>query len=197
MLLWKCRIGTAESFAQLLYPHSKNGIALVRRDIKALVDAGFINRQKLLLKTLPDVVAPIFSWYPGRPPPDYYQLEYLCQSRWTSPPKLTSIISATTKAARALGGNVMKVAPDMIDHDFVVARAYEKYPTRCQEQWVGEMIFEDVDKGFGIKIPDAKLICNGVVTRIIEGAGRYDARRLRSFHEFHFQHNRSIPYDLW
>ncbi len=195
-LLWKVRLVTVEIVAELLYPDSKNGLVLAKRDIKALMDGGYLKCQKFLLQTLPGVIAPIYSSYPENPPPDYYKLEYFVRQRWDKPPKLTKIYTATHKAARQLGGKLMKgglADPLMLNHDFLLSQAYLTYPIKIRELWVGEMIFQDADSGFGRKICDAKIICDDRLMKIVESIGAYDARRIKQFCEYFGDY----PYDLF
>ena len=46
------------------------------------------------------------------------------------------------------------------------------------------------------QIPDAALVCEDRIVRVVEFGGQYSARRLRRF-DRHFFQKHSMPYEIW
>ena len=70
-----------------------------------LVAAGLPRRGRALPKFLPRGGAgPVFKWKPGDAAPDFGQLAWTLQSRWTEPAREVTVYLATRRAASIFGG---------------------------------------------------------------------------------------------
>jgi hypothetical protein len=151
-----------------------------------------------------EATQPIASRSLGQPEPDFGAVAWQLERRWRSvTTRRVSICWATSRAARLVGG----LAPfdrraSQLEHDLgtssVLIRLLEGQP-ELADQWVGEDILR---RDFAPhcpslkKIPDAALVPQDKIVRVIEYGGQYSAARLRRF-DTHFYNKHGIPYDIW
>ena len=161
--------------------------------------AGLLERIQVLVEPLLALAAPVFRWQPGAPAPDCDAIGYALQSRWTKPPRRTTVYVATRKSVSQYGGKGpgglrMRL---QATHDLHVGAVYLRYlrdDPAAAAAWVGEDVRGKA--GHRLKDPDAILLGpDGRTRRVVEFGGRYDARRVRDFHEHCSRFG--LSYELW
>jgi len=136
-----------------------------------------------------DVSEPLLDFHPGDPVPDFDALAWRTQSRWTSPPELTLIATASKKAKQLAGGIIggRPIRTREVTHDVHCSSLYlhflEHHP-ELADRWLPEDAISHLD---GRKVPDAIIMGNQPV--IIEFAGAYSAMKMRVIHA-HFCNQR-------
>lgn len=204
VLSLRLRMLTASQIAQIWWMPTVSAAAAARRRMATLRDAGFAAVHYVQARPLPAIDAPLFSWTPGKPPPEYGPLAWKLQRRWTAPPRRTAVFIATRRAANQFGGRTGGIIKQhfQASHDLGVSQMYVSL--RCTQpelaaHWVGEDMFSYVrgSRKAREKIPDAAIATDDGkrIDRILEFGGAYDAVRLRRFHRDCSR--RGIPYELW
>jgi hypothetical protein len=183
-----------------------------RREIAALVDAGYLARQSLLATPLPPLEAPVFTWQPGEPEPAYGALSYQLQRRWTAGVREVTVLVATRKALGLFGGVAAGVrVPDQATHDLAMGAIYLQFLRHAPDaarQWVSEdglarLQSQERRAETGArgrvrldKVPDAALVdAHGRRLKLIEFGGSYHAARVKKTHLYAAE--RQLPYELW
>lgn len=196
----KVRLFSLDQVAVAWWTDSTVGKSNARRRLKRLTDAGLLGRHRVHARPLPPLAVPVHTWSPGDPTPDFGQLAWKLQSRWTQASCPTTVYIATRQCANQFGGR----QPGELKHDFqathdlgvsaVYLHLRETAPALAK-MWVGE----DLLRSFWThrNLPDAALTegPGRKIKTVIEFGGAYDARRVRRFHE-HSQEQR-ISYELW
>lgn len=197
VLTLRVRLLTIPMAARLWWPGGRN-VRLARRRLEQLAQSGFIEFHGFNAHPLLPVTAPIFAWRPGIDDPDCERIAAHCRARWVQPARLTAVCVATPLAANLFGSTARGVPPrEHRDHDLRLAcvyAAYRQQQPRLATLWTGEHGLPKA--GYRIKDPDAFLCAaDGRVLRIIESAGRYNAKQVQSFHD-HCEAN-ELAYELW
>jgi hypothetical protein len=199
-LTWKVRVLTAGQIERIMRvagrqpPH-------VLTVINSLVASGLLETHKVAVVVV-DPAEPLWTWSPGDPEPAYGHVLWQLERRWRSTQaRRTTICWATQRAAQRFGGVAeFKNHASQVEHDLgtaaVLTRLHE-IGSPMVAGWTGEMILNrDYRQAAWLgKRPDAAVVDNGVVSRVIEFCGQYTIRRLHGFHR-HFRRF-ALPYDLW
>jgi len=198
-LVLKVRLLSLELVFRTWWTEGNSPAIHAYRRLTQLVNEGLLEQTKLLTEPLLDLTAPVFVWQPGQPAPDFQAVSYALQSRWTEPPRRTTVYVATTKAINQYGGTGSGGLKFRLQatHDLHVAVLYLKLLRTNQDAaraWVGEDLRPKA--GFQLKDPDAVLeFQDGRPSLAIEFGGKYDAGRIQDFHE-HCERF-SVGYELW
>lgn len=198
-LIFKVRVLTLLMIADTWWPTARSRTIHATRRLKELVDAELLERADVLADPLLPLTQPLCTWHPGQPPPDSEAVGYALKSSWTAAPCQTLVYVATPKAIRQYGGRGLGGFRHRLQatHDLHVAAIYLHYLKSAPDKasaWVGEDILGKA--GHRIKDPDAMLVGpDGKPYEVIEFGGRYDARRVREFHE-HCERF-GLRYELW
>ena len=197
-LVCKVRMLTVKQTAHLWWSccRAKNEYAL--RRLKKLRKAGLLACYDVNLHPPLELTQPLWIWQPGWPVPDFEQLAYEGQTRWTKPSRSKPIYIATPKAIYLYGGYGRGQLGTMFQwtHDYHMTEVYCYFKQHREEDfqnWIGE---DGVGKGgYREKNPDAFIVVDEQRIRAIDFVGRYDANRLQDLH-VHCQ-ERELPYELW
>lgn len=175
-------------------------LANARRRLKRLEQAGLVTKVTVLARSLPSLDAPLVSWRPDEPAPDFGAIAYRCQARWKSRAvRPTSAWMISETGARAFGGvsrGELRHATQAT-HDLGVTAVWLRL-RQVAPQWAAAWRGEDVmaETRHGQKLPDGFIVDQtGNVAWIIEFAGAYDAERVRTVHQD--CEDRRLPYQLW
>lgn len=163
-----------------------------RKVIRELVSA-----RVLMVHPELELNGPLLRWTPAKRLPDFGQLSYRAQSRWSKPPARRVVLTATEKAKRLYGGVLCgrKIRSRELDHDIALSAVFVHYANN-RPDLASRWVIEDVLVAEGIhtdgsKVPDA--VIRGTPEVIVEFAGSYSAKKLKEIHSA-FSHQ---PYDLW
>ncbi len=198
-LVLKVRVLSQEMISQAWWSESATPSVHAGRRLEQLTNADLLERTDVLAEPLLPLEAPICSWKPGETDPDFEAVGYALQSRWTEPPQHTPVFVATTKSVNQYGGRGRGGLQHRLQatHDLHLAAVYLRYlrlDPDSATRWVGEDLLGQA--GFRIKDPDAIVLgSDGKPDWVVEFGGRYDARRVKEFHE-HCERF-ALRYELW
>jgi len=198
-LVKKVRMMTAGQIAQAWWPQAEASAVLAARRLRLLKTHRLINRVTLPAHPMLDLAAPVITWRPGQPDPDYYAVSYQLTSRWPSEYVPTDIYVAADSGARMFGLSAAQPVrhPDQATHDLHLSAVYltmlRERPEVAQA-WIGEEEFAPERERQ--KLPDAVVKdAAGNVRMVIEFGGKYDPVHFRAFHED--CRKRQTPYQVW
>lgn len=199
-LVFKVRLLSAPLIADAWWSDSAKPLMHARRRLRQLIDAKLIEHTHVLASPMLPMEAPLHCWQPGAPEPDCEALGYALQSRWgDEPPRRVGVFVAAKKAVYQYGGRGKGGLRQRLQatHDLHLSAVYLYYlrtDPAVAAAWVGEDMLGKA--GHGIKDPDA-IVMNpdGNPRTVIEFGGRYDARRVRDFHQHCARFG--LGYELW
>jgi len=198
-LACKVRVFSAEQVAAAWWPDSDTATVQATRRLGALRDAGFVECDHVPVDEMLTLTAPLFEWQPGQAAPDFDALAYQLQSRWKPcPPSIVGLYVSTPETNNIYGGPTRRKGLDrgQVSHDLHLSALFLQFRETAPEKaraWVGE---DSLPKaGYRLKDPDAVVQFADGSELVIEFGGRYDARRIRDFHEDCVARER--PYELW
>jgi hypothetical protein len=171
-----------------------------RRRLGRLAQRALLARLNVQARPAPPIDAPLVSWQPQDPAPDFGQIAYRCQQRWRHrPTRPCTVWTATERAAQFFGGvgrGDLK-NPLQATHDLGVAAVWLRL-TAVAPHWAAAWRSEDLlaHTRRGEKLPDAFIVDEAEqVQWVIEFAGGYDTERVEAFHRDCAA--RGLPYQLW
>jgi len=196
-LTLRVRLLTLRQVTELWWPTGENQ-RCARRRLESLAAADLIEIHRVNAHPLLPVTNPLFAWKPGEVEPDFEQMAGKCRNRWNRPAMPMTVCVAGRLAANLMGSTARGVPHrDHRNHDLRLASVYAAYRQqrpRLAAFWIGEHGLPKA--GYRIKDPDAFLRQpDGKLLRVIESAGRYNARQIQNFHD-HCEAN-ELPYELW
>src|SRR5262249_13566313 len=154
-------------------------------------------REKVLLPSRREMIwAPFERWEPGDPSPRFEVIANRMAKRWNGAVEAQTVIIATPRAARLLGGHARRVQQAAPAHDLHLAEvSLQMRDTRPDEamDWVGEAGLA-ADRQ-GQVLPDAAIVnADGTPRLAIELVGHYPRDRLLM--RFHLDCvARDLPYE--
>lgn len=194
------RLFSLHQIAGYWWSHSTSAPATARRRLSRLVDSGHLKRYRFPVRPLPPLLEPLFVWRPPLPPPDPDALSWKLQSRWTAPPKPTTVYTVTQRAANFFGGRARShlKRSAQAGHDLGLSAVYLRFREQRPDQaarWIGEDLIAPYRKRQ--KLPDAVIAASpeDMPELIVEFGGAYGPDRVRAFHID--CKRRRIPYELW
>jgi hypothetical protein len=198
-LLGKIRLVSLGQLARSWWPESVSGRTNAQRRVQDLLAQKLLVRERVFARPLIGLEAPVFRWKPGEPGPDYGQLSYKLQSRWTAEPRRTTVYLASRRAANIFGGKVPGRIknPSQVTHDLHLSELYLKIlkeEPKLAQAWSGEDVIAPTR--VRQKLPDAILFdAKGQPRLVMEFGGAYPADRVQAFHED--CRARALPYEIW
>lgn len=177
---------------------SKNPRATLRR-FRRLIRLGLLGQTRALARPVMPLEAPIYSWQPDAPEPNYSALAWRLEKRWRSPLESTRIYFAGPRAIRIFGGwadGELNNLPQL-SHDLHVSEIYLRFltadPDRAALWTAGERIKATAAKF--TKVPDAILCDHDEHLLAIDFGGVYGPQKLEAFHRNMLE--RELPYEMW
>ncbi len=144
------------------------------------------------------LAGPVFTWAPGVDAPNAERLSWILRSRWTKPPKRTTVIVPTRKAAGLVGGNAVHPPRSRaLLHDIHVSAIYLLMRERNRniaDGWLHESTL--YGNGFGkngLPLPDAVIDLDQPT--FIDFGGSYSAAKVRKLHRGYAA--QGMAYQLW
>ena len=199
-LALKVRVLSLSQIAAAWWAPTPAGRSNARRRLAVFIRAGLLLSAHFQVRPLPSLTAPVATWRPDTPPPNFGSVAWKLQSRWTSPPRRTTVYFVSGKGANQYGGRARGAIKRefQVTHDLGVAQLYLnllRTDPDAAAQWVGEDVLRYSRRRE--KIPDAVLMAPNQRTPrlVIEFGGAYDVRRLRKFHRDCAC--RGLPYEIW
>jgi hypothetical protein len=198
-LACKVRFLTADMVADAFWA-GPGALTAARRRLTKLCDAGYAERFHVLCEPLLDLPGPLVVWAPDEPDPDCGAVAWELQNRWPQIAQQRTVIYRASQATNnQYGGSARPkpIHPDQVSHDLHVGLIYLRFlrlDPEAAEAWVGEDLRPKA--GYHLADPDALVeYTNGRASVAIEFGGKYDARRVREFHEDCLSRGRA--YQLW
>src|SRR5262245_24724933 len=99
------RVITAGQADRELWPGSRNRQVIVRAHLKHLQQRGLVMLERAPVHPELPVTGPLYIWRVGDEPPDFGALSYSLRSRWSQPPQMTWLVSASKAASNLLSGH--------------------------------------------------------------------------------------------
>ena len=202
LLTTKLRCLRREQAERLWFGHVARPATSCRQFLKRLERTGLIHLTPVLARPELAMRKPLLDWRPGRPAPNFDRLAWQAESRLVRPAAGTLLITATKKTQRLTGGPIGRrpLRSAEINHDLMVAGIFELFIRERHERastWLPEdaIVQErcvERQSSDATTIPDAIVVRDGDEI-VIEIAGRYGAKKLRTIHEA-YQERR---YELW
>ena len=198
-LLGKIRLVTLAQLARSWWPESESGRTNAKRRVQDLMAHELLIRERVFARPLLALEAPLFRWKPGEPGPEFGQLSYQLQSRWTTGPRRTTVYLASRRAANIFGGTVPGRIknPSQVTHDLHLSALFFKIieeEPKLAQAWTGEDVIAPTR--VHQKLPDAILFDGkGQPRLVMEFGGAYPADRVQAFHED--CQARALPYEIW
>jgi hypothetical protein len=183
--------------ARLAFQHTKEPEIIAQQWARRQARAGLLTLQYIAVHPELKLHEPLLEFHPGDPLPNFDALAWQVQSRWKLPPEMTLVATATKKARQFTGGVIggRPIRHREVTHDVHVASVYLRLrETDCElsKRWMPEdAVYATNAHEFRTKVPDAVL--TGKEPLIVEFAGKYSARKLRSLHA---EYSKS-RYQLW
>lgn len=188
----KVRILTAPQIASTWFGHTRHPLRSAMTCLRSLATQSIVRLDSAMLHPELELSVPLLTWVPGDPSPDFGRIAWLASSRFSKPPRRTTIVRPGSRITAHKG--CRRLRSTEIQHDVMVAeiflRTIERHPARFN-RWLHEDSFGtrfDTDE----KRPDAILVGENATT-YIECAGSYSKAKLQAIHAA-FEH---IPYELY
>jgi hypothetical protein len=169
--------------------------------VRALEEAGWLERFNAFAKQALDLQSPVATWRPGEPPPDFGKIAQVLKTRFVTAAVATAVVVATAAAAKRHGGHgARRPRRSEATHDLGLASVYlhlcRTQPVRAKH-WVSEAALSagDGGEGRGRKLPDALIRMPDGTETVIEFGGEYNKHKLADFHADCVERQR--PYELW
>lgn len=196
-LTLRVRVLSVAQIGRVWWPDSTSPTQLACRRLMQLQQAGYIESFHLMAHPELTLIAPLATWKPRNPTPDFGSLSWRLRSRWTRPLINTRCAIATRSAGQFFGGyGGRKPRRAETSHDLHLSAVYLQIravePNRAAT-WISEADRKK-DSGFGEKLPDG-IVIDGQQKTAIEFGGAYDKPKLEAFHSFCEQ--QSLAYEIW
>jgi hypothetical protein len=200
MLCGPVRMASLHQIARAGWGSSKYQVAACRRRLLRLGKHGMLAMTRAIILNETMLEQPLTTWRPGERMPNLAAVAWNLHRRWASEYRSATIYFPTIAASRLFGGvRTGRIKrPFQVAHDIGVTEMYlaiRRHRPRVLSLWIGEDRLAPYRRRQ--KLPDAILATSPVEKPILilEFGGRYDKRRLVSFHEDAAK--RGIPYEIW
>ena len=198
-LTHKVDVVSIPQLERVWWPRSKSGRSEARRTIARLERKHLLFLVRAIVHPELTLTAPIISWQPGDPTPDFGAAAYRLQARWTKPLEPETLVCATRFACRLLGsrGKGRIHRPLQLTHDLHVTSIYLhflQHDPSSARAWLSEASIAPERRGQ--KLPDA-ILRDPALGRdvVIEFGGSYRKERVELVHADCVR--RSLAYQLW
>ncbi len=162
-------------------------VSTARNRLNQLTKGRFLCRLRVRASETPPITAPLFSWEPGDPRPDFGAIAWAAQERWKDRPEKDTTVWLASQKTLAFFGVPPKRKPINrlhATHDLAMNAVYDycrkQFP---QYEFLGEEMFAPL-RGHGEGVEDAQLIDgNRRIVRAVEHVGSYRKHRCQHFHQ--------------
>jgi hypothetical protein len=183
--------------ARTWWPATARSEENARRRLVQLDGAGFVHVFPLTVSPEIPVREPVLAWHPPLPTPDFGPVAYVLDTRRREPPQTVQAVIASDYGGRLMGGKGGRYPrPDEPTHDLHLAAVFllkRNQNPRCVRYWVAEHRLAELRASRDERLPDAMIRHPRKV--VIESGGRYNAPKLRSFHEWCAA--KPLAYEIW
>lgn len=194
----RVRVLTLPQIARTWWRTTQDPIENARDRLQVLIKDSLVQIQRVPAHPELSLEAPVTTWRPGLPAPDFGAVSYRLQARWTLPTVSTTCVSATTEAANRLGGHGGRFPREVErTHDIHLAHVYlwfRKQHLGTLAGWTFEEALRQERRRPSDRLPDVILQDAGR-RRVIEFGGAYPKAKLKAFHEYCT--DKSLPYEIW
>lgn len=192
----KVRVLTHAQIARTFLARTSDQEQELQGIISELEGADFIASYTAMVHPELHLKAPLCSYSPGDPAPDFQSLARETRGRWKRAPVATDIVYATKRARRVFGGYLggQKPRPSETRHDIHLAQIYLRYWARDRAAalaWVSEAELRQEHGKNGGPLPDAEIRTDQSL--VIEFGGAYSRQKLEAIHE----QQRTRAYEIW
>lgn len=183
---------------QILRAWHESDSCQLLESIERLMSAKLVQMQMWEV-VVPDTKrTPLFTWKPNQSEPDTWQISEKAKERWRRKRSTVFAYQATALAGRFFGARCGKlIRTTERQHDLLLSEVFVDYVRsmpELAERWYGEDVVPPAP--YGVKNPDAFLFDEEFQPRrVIESAGAYSQRQVKSFHRYCRVSN--LPYELW
>lgn len=198
ILALRVRVLSVAQLARTFWSDAEHPHQAAIRRLVTLEAGGWIERLVILAHPEIELAAPVITWRPGEPLPEFGRVAYQLKSRWTQPPQETAVAIASKSAGTWLGGRGGRPPRrSEATHDLhlgtVFLRLMRDQPARAA-RWVSEASLQSVGRGRNEKLPDALLRLRAGTTAI-ELGGAYSKTKLSEFHAHCVREK--YAYEIW
>ena len=159
--------------------------------LDSLADSDLIIEETIEVYDAPRPARPLMAWRPGEPPPTPGRLNALAETladRWSEHLRPVTVFHGSRNAANAFGASIAETRERSSDwsHDLLISEVLLRYRESRESEvkhWLGESFVPKLGLTIrGMKDPDAFLIVDGRIERVIETGGKYTVEHLRALH---------------
>ena len=194
------RLFSLDQIARTWWSDSADPRKLAEDRIRRLARAGWVERYSVMVRPMPEMVAPVACWRPGQHAADFGQIAWRVQSRWKKGARKCLVAVATNRATKFRTGKPARRIKQyfQLTHDLGVAETFLRFrETRPAEAtlWKGEGIISPLRRRR--KVPDAIIAGDFIWPPhlVVEFAGSYSRERIQVFHWF--CEKEQLAYELW
>ena len=197
-LTLRVRALSVNQVAATWFSDSSDPDRLALRRLKELSARGWVDLGRCASRPSPEILAPLATWKPGAPLPDFRSTSRKANARWSKPAAQTPLVIASRSAGSYFGGEGGRwPRPSETSHDLALASVYLRwfYPNRVLARtWQSEAKLRSDGFGDDIRLPDACCERDGFPL-FIELLGEYREEKLWDFH--HFCVENGTGYEFW
>jgi hypothetical protein len=194
------RLFSLDQIAHAWWRGSGDPRKLADERIRRLARAGWVERYSVLVRPMPEIMAPVACWRPGQLAADFGKIAWQVQSRWKKGPRQCLVVVASGRTTKSrIGKSPRRIRQYFqLTHDLGVAETFLRFrETRPEEAtlWKGEGIISPLRRKK--KVPDA-IIAGDLIwppRLVVEFAGAYARERIEVFHWF--CEKEQLAYELW
>jgi len=160
--------------------------------LERLAESDLAVRDTIEVYNAPQPTRPLLEWRPGDAPPTQAGLTQVAQDladRWSQRLSPVNVFWASPDSANSFGATTTCSENRSSDwsHDLFISEVLLRYRDSRKpevENWLGEAFVPKLGLTIkGMKDPDAFLIVDGRIGRIIEIGGKYTIEHLQALHE--------------
>lgn len=160
--------------------------------LERLAESGLAVRDTIEVYDAPQPTRPLLEWRPGDAPPTQAELAQIAQDlavRWGDRLSPVNVFRASPESANSFGATTVGSENRSSDwsHDLFISEVLLRYRDSRKpdvKNWLGESFVPKLGLTIkGMKDPDAFLVVDGRIERIIEIGGKYTVEHLRALHE--------------
>lgn len=187
----KVRCLTDKQVARTWYGGTKHPLRNAARMLRVLHKDGLIETRATTAHPEIDLLAPLVSYSPGAPTPDFGSIAWHLKTRWNLPPESTNLAVATKRATQMFGGvgeGTFQVRIQETTHEIHFAQVYLRTLNErphLARGWKPETTNHRTGKRADATIPGF-----GVIEI---GGSSYDKYKLEAFHD----QEKEAYYEIW